>query len=249
MCTVIVLRRPGHPWPLLLAANRDEMADRPWDPPGRHWPGRPGTRAGRDRLAGGTWLGLNDAGVVAGILNRRHSLGPAPGMASRGELPLRALDAADAQEAVANVRAAVAEAPYRPFNMVIADAAAGFWLRHTDDGVTEHFALPDNLGMVTAYDLNDPASPRAARFLPRFTAAPVPDPAAGDWTAWTDLLGSRDHAAWAGPDGALCVVRGDAFGTVSSSLVALPAPGGEAAPVFLFAPGRPGEAAYAPVTA
>ena len=51
-----------------LAANRDEMADRPWHPPGRHWPERPQVVAGQDQLAGGSWLGLNDAGVVAAVL-------------------------------------------------------------------------------------------------------------------------------------------------------------------------------------
>ncbi|MGY9055065.1 MAG: NRDE family protein, partial [Alphaproteobacteria bacterium] len=36
MCTVVILRRPGHAWPLLMAANRDEMRGRAWSPPGRH---------------------------------------------------------------------------------------------------------------------------------------------------------------------------------------------------------------------
>ena len=55
---------------MLIAANRDEMRGRPWSPPGRHWPQRPGIVAGQDREAGGTWLGANDAGVVAAVLNR-----------------------------------------------------------------------------------------------------------------------------------------------------------------------------------
>ena len=76
MCTLVLLRRPGHPWPLVLAANRDEMADRPWRPPGRHWPDRPGVVGGRDDLAGGSWLALNDFGMVAAVLNRHGSLGP-----------------------------------------------------------------------------------------------------------------------------------------------------------------------------
>ena len=66
MCSVIVLHRPGHNWPLLWASNRDEMADRPWSPPARHWPDRTEVVAGRDDLAGGSWLGINDAGVIAG---------------------------------------------------------------------------------------------------------------------------------------------------------------------------------------
>ena len=104
MCTVVVLRRPADSWPLILAANRDEMRDRPWHPPGRHWPDRPEVVAGRDALAGGSWLGLNDQGVVAGVLNRYGSLGPQDGMRSRGELVLEALDHADAARAAVRDR-------------------------------------------------------------------------------------------------------------------------------------------------
>ena len=79
MCTLVMLCRPGHEWPVLMAANRDEMLDRTWSAPARHWPDRPEVVAGRDELAGGSWLGINDYGVVAGILNRMGSLGPSDG--------------------------------------------------------------------------------------------------------------------------------------------------------------------------
>jgi hypothetical protein len=29
MCTLVILRRPNHDWPLIIAANRDEKTDRP----------------------------------------------------------------------------------------------------------------------------------------------------------------------------------------------------------------------------
>ena len=99
MCTVVLLRRPEHEWPLILAANRDELKTRPWLPPARHWPERDHVTAGIDELAGGTWLALNDDGVCTAILNRPHSLGPADGKRSRGELPLEAVDHAEASEA------------------------------------------------------------------------------------------------------------------------------------------------------
>jgi len=41
MCSVVIDYRPDADWPVILAANRDEMLARPWDPPGRHWPDRP----------------------------------------------------------------------------------------------------------------------------------------------------------------------------------------------------------------
>ena len=48
MCTLVLLSRPGHAWPLLVAANRDESLERPWRPPAAHWPDRPGVVGGLD---------------------------------------------------------------------------------------------------------------------------------------------------------------------------------------------------------
>jgi uncharacterized protein with NRDE domain len=130
MCTVVLLRRPGHDWPLIIAANRDEMADRPSAAPSRHWPDRDNVTAGLDKLAGGTWIGVNDDGVVAAALNRVGGLGPHPEFRSRGELPLEALDHAEAKvaaEALSNLEPGA----YRPFNLIVADAFDAFWLRGT----------------------------------------------------------------------------------------------------------------------
>jgi hypothetical protein len=251
MCTLVILRRPGHEWPVLLAANRDEMAGRPWQPPARHWPERPRVTAGLDEQAGGTWLGLNTSGVAAGVLNRLHSLGPRPGYPSRGELPLKALDhatAAAAAEAVSRIE----PISYRSFNMIIADASEAFWLKFpgTDSAGTtiEAAELADGLSMITAYDLNDPASPRMQKYLPQFQAARPPDPGSGDWSSWRALLARGDFDAGAGPGGAMCVGADSGFGTTSSSLIALPAPRmAGVKPVWLFAAGRPGQAAWLPV--
>ena len=121
MCTVVILRRPGHDWPVLLAANRDEMRGRSWSPPARHWPDRPKTRAGLDHEAGGSWLGVNDHGVAVAILNRRGSLGTAAGKRSRGDLVLRGLDARSARDAMADLSSLDA-GDYRSFNMAVVDA-------------------------------------------------------------------------------------------------------------------------------
>lgn len=215
MCTVILLHRPGHAWPVLIAANRDERLDRAWDPPGAWWPDRPGVVGGRDRTGGGTWMAAG-AGVVVAVLNRPGSLGPAPGKRSRGELPLLALAAPTAREAAAIV-AALPAAEWRPFNMVIADRHGGLFLRGVGHGRAEVVPLPPGVTMVTAQDPNDLASPRIARHLPRFRAAPPPDPSRGDWTAWAALL-TDDSAAESRAD-TLWVPPEDGFGTVCASLI------------------------------
>ncbi len=242
MCTLVVLHRPGHAWPMLFAANRDEVRTRPWLPPGRHWPDRPNVVAGLDQLAGGTWLGINDEGVVAAVMNRVGTLGPAPDKRSRGELVLEALDHADATSA-AEALAELDPNAYRPFNLLVADHGCAHWLRHADaggSGEIEVIAPPPGLFMLTARDCNDESCARIRGYLPRFRAAPLPDPDLGNWAAWEALLASRDFDSEAGPPGAMTIVTGGGFGTVSSALLALPAPARrEARPVWRFAAGAP----------
>ena len=254
MCTVVILRRPNHAWPVIIGANRDEMAGRPWSPPSRHWADRPDVTAGKDDLAGGTWLGINDYGVVAGVLNRKNSLGPAPGMRSRGELPLEALDHAEAT-AAAEALSHLDPASYRPFNMVIADCRKAYWLSSAGGEQTdlvrsdiEVREIPEGLSMTTAYDLNDLESPRMRYYLPKFEAAAAPEPESGDWSAWQALMGSRQSEPDSVHGGAMNVMTDRGFGTVSSSLMALPEPQIKAVkPVWLFASGRPDEAPFEPV--
>jgi hypothetical protein len=262
MCSVVVLVRPGHDWPIILGANRDEMKDRPWAPPARHWPDRPNVTAGIDQLAGGTWLGVNDEGVIACVLNRMNSLGPAPGKRSRGELVLEALDHATAKDA-AEALGAIDPAAYRTFNMVIADAAAAFWLRSpapVSGGWVEVEALPAGVSMITAHDRNDPRSLRTSHYLPQFQAAPPPEPGNarvsdavvprpdGQWSSWEQLLGSRQAAAGGSSADAMEIVTDSGFETVCSSLLALPAHGlARRRPVWRFAAGRPSRVPFQPV--
>ena len=251
MCTIVVLLQPGEPWPLLIAANRDEMMERPWKPPAEHWPDRPGVVAGLDALAGGSWLGINRYGVVAAALNRRHSLGPQAGMRSRGELVLEALDHADAAEAT-RALSAIDPMAYRSFNLLVADNSRAFWLRNRGSdgpGRAEIFALDPGYSMITAFDCNDTSSMRIRDNLPRFRAAPRPDPDRGDWAAWQSLLAHRGHGLSEDEqEGDMCIVTDRGFGTSSSSLIALPSlerPG--IRPIWLFAPGRPDKAPFEPV--
>ena len=252
MCTLILLQRPDHDWPLLLAANRDEMTDRPWLAPGHHWPGQPDVVAGIDRVGGGSWLGLNSDGLVAAIMNRHGTLGPQAGMHSRGELVLRAL----AYDSAARAAAALAQLDpesYRSFNLVVADRREAFWLCHRGDakpGRIEVHTIPPGLAMLTAGNLNDMRSPRIRIYLPRFREVPPPDPEISDgWSEWTALLASRSFNPMDGVESAMTVVTNHGYGTVSSSLVALPVlRRTDLQPVWLFAAGRPDLMTYESVS-
>jgi uncharacterized protein with NRDE domain len=230
VCTVVVLVRPEQ---IFLAANRDERVERAWDPPAAWWPERPGVIAGRDRTGGGTWMGINQHAVVATVLNRPGTLGPAIGKRSRGDLPLMALEhatAAQAADALTQLDAGL----WRGFNMVLADRMGAWFVKGVGYGHPSAEALPPGISMVTAYDPNDMESPRTVHHLPRFQAA---EPT---WDTWRSLLADQDGE----PSEQLNVAPRGGFGTVSSSFVALPAHGD---PIWLFAAGAPHEAAFLPV--
>ena len=254
MCTFVILRRPGSDWPVIIGANRDEMKDRPWQPPDRHWQDREDVLAGKDDLAGGTWLGINDSGLVAGVLNRRDSLGPKEGYRSRGELPLEILshaDASDAAEALMDINPNA----YRPFNLVFADNRDAYWLKLAETRWGPHaeiHPIPSGISVITSSDRNDMSSARIRTYLPQFEKAEVPQPNEGDWSAWQSLLASRIFDPNDGPHGAMLISSESGFGTVSSSLIALPSPNYVNSqygvkPIYLFSKAVPNLTNYQPV--
>lgn len=247
MCTLVILRRPGNDWPLLLAANRDEMHHRTADPPARHWPDRPEVVAGHDHTGGGSWLGINDQGVVATVMNREGSLGPALGKRSRGELVLEALDHANAKEAVGAL-ADLYPYAYRPFNLVVADATDAYWLRHGGNGDIRVYPIPPGLHMLSATELDDPGYPRIEYYLERFRRAESPEPQHDRWQEWKDLLSSCTYPAEAGPAAAMNLELPNGFGTVSSALIAVPShPRCPEQPQWLHADAPLGSTPFVPI--
>ena len=249
MCTYILRYDPDSDWPFLIAGNRDELRTRPWLPPARHWSDREDVVAGQDTLAGGTWLGVSDTGVVAAILNKKKALGPAPNKRSRGEIVLDALDHADAVDAAKAMADANGDA-YRPFNLIVADNRDAFWIAHEGDAQVRVKPIEPGVHIISHNDLDTGlrAETHLARASDGVPQGAMKDPAS--WQAWVDLLSERaapDAEYW---EAALNVdVPEWGFGTVSSALIALPTMQDEQAkPVFLFAEGPADQAAYRPVT-
>ncbi len=229
MCTLVLLRRPHHAWPLILAANRDEVAGRPWRPPARHWQDHADVTAGLDELADGTWLGISDRGLISAVLNRPGTLGPEAHKRSRGELPLAALDYESADAAMEALTHLNPDA-YRPFNLLVADAHQAFLLTHeADTNRISSAPIPDGLHMITAHGLDHAdQSARVAHYRPLFAAAAPPEPDSGNWQAWESLIACTDPAPGGGPHNAphsaMCLNDADGFGTRSSSFIALAKP-------------------------
>ncbi len=67
-----ILYRIAKNTPILLAANREEDITRPTQFP-KIQSGTPRVVCGIDKQAGGTWLGVNQAGLLVTVTNRRGS--------------------------------------------------------------------------------------------------------------------------------------------------------------------------------
>lgn len=107
--------------PLIVAANRDERLDRPAVAMTVLRERGPRILGGRDELAGGTWLAVNEYGLVAGLTNQPSANGRDPTKRSRGELPLAFAVHTSASEALAAVRGQLDPAAYNPCWMLVGD--------------------------------------------------------------------------------------------------------------------------------
>ncbi|MCV2885373.1 NRDE family protein [Aestuariibacter sp. AA17] len=87
MC-ILFLAIEQHPdYPLIVAANRDEFYARPTEP-SQFWRAQPELLAGKDREAGGTWMGMSKTGKFSALTNFRDPRLVKSNMTSRGYLTL-----------------------------------------------------------------------------------------------------------------------------------------------------------------
>jgi uncharacterized protein with NRDE domain len=119
-------------FPLVVAANRDERLDRRATAMTVLRRAEPRILGGRDEEAGGTWLAVNEAGLVAGLTNRPLPDGRDPGKRSRGELPLALATHRRAGDAVEDFVARFRPTDYNPAWLLVGDREALFSIDMTD---------------------------------------------------------------------------------------------------------------------
>jgi uncharacterized protein with NRDE domain len=216
VCLLVVASRVLPTWPLVVAANRDERLDRPATPAGllREHPYR--TVGGRDLLAGGTWLAVNDRGVVAGLTNRPLPDGPDPTKRSRGEIPLALTAAADATTAVIAFEKTYVPGTYNPCWVLVGDRTSLYVLDLTGD--LDVRTLPAGVHVLENAAYGEPSSKvdRVHRLLD--------DRLGSGGDPLYDVLG--DHVVTdpsrARPEVSACCVHAADYGTRSSLLVRVP---------------------------
>ncbi|MEO6698890.1 MAG: NRDE family protein [Paraperlucidibaca sp.] len=118
MCLLAFNWQPDSDLPLQVWANRDEFLARPAAPTQR-WPEAAQVLAGRDLVAGGTWMGVTAAGRFAALTNFRDPT-RAAGSRSRGELVAQFLST-DESAQVAAQRIAEHAGDYAGFNLLLCD--------------------------------------------------------------------------------------------------------------------------------
>jgi uncharacterized protein with NRDE domain len=246
MCTLAIYFQTTRDYPVIIAANRDEFLDRPADDPTTLCES-PHVIGGQDLKAGGTWLGISENGIVAGLLNRRAENGGNPNARSRGLLCLDALRFTTAGQA-AEFAAGQRGSDYNPFNLLMVSRTQAF-VAYNRGAAIEVVELKPGLHLLSNLDVDDFECPKISASYGKFAdlgarAEFLSDPV-GNRAALGSLL--ADHNTQLDPrsgrPNSLCLHL-DSYGTRSSSMIFMSANTREIA--HYFAPGPPCRTAYAP---
>lgn len=249
MCTLIAIRGRSPLYPLVVAANRDELYARPTAPP-QLIHAHPRAVAGVDLEKGGTWMGANDRGLFAALTNQRtHVLRPSLRSTSRGQIVRAALACPDV-DALQDLLEDLDPARFEGFNLMYGDGRS-LWVAYArpDRPVVERVELGDGVWVLPNDVLGSPEFPKTLRAAELVT----PSVESSSWEALRDGLiaalgdhetpervpdpppGSAFDAALLRELQALCV-HTPGYGTSSATLLALE-PGRVAR--YLFADGPP----------
>jgi uncharacterized protein with NRDE domain len=256
MCLLIALFQVTPDAPLVIGANRDEQYQRPAVALTVLRESAPRTLGGRDELAGGTWLAVNEHGVVAGLTNQPVAARD-PAKRSRGELPLAFTRYRTAARAVRELAPTLDPAAYNPSWLLVGDRESLFSVGLASGREPLIEQLPPGLHVLQNTPLHA-TSPKTSR-IESLVARELPSgtPPTGDQAAEALAAVLRDHvpaqtAPVTGPGGralppelsAACV-HTSGYGTRSSMIITVPAAG---LPQLRLADGPPCQAPRQDVT-
>lgn len=237
MCLLVVATRMRDDLPLVVGANRDEFLERPAIPMDVLRADSPRTLGGRDLVASGTWLAVNENGVVAGLTNRPALGGRDLTKRSRGELPLALTGFESAGAAVDGFAERFRPSEFNPAWLVVADRETAFTIDMTgDDAIVAE--CPPGLVVIENRAPGAP-SPKVAHvrsLLGSLADAPPNEVDSLIATALSDHFIPEDPDALVPESRAACV-HSEEYGTRWSGIVTVasdPSP-----PTFRYADGSP----------
>ena len=158
MCLLIVVAGVIDDAPLLVAANRDEFYARDALPMTVLRDTGPRILGGRDQVAGGTWMAVNQHGVVAALTNQPAEGGRDPAKRSRGEIPLLLAGQSSAAAGADALRAAFVSRDFNPCWVLVADREDVFYVDMTGPGRVESQRLAPGVHILENKPLGDPSA-------------------------------------------------------------------------------------------
>lgn len=211
MCTIVVVRGGLVPGAFEIYANRDEALDRRWQMPTLRRRGGRKILAPRDQEAGGSWLGVNDAGVFVGLTNRFGCPSP-PEAKSRGRLVLKGLEADSAEEAAHQLQGIDGSA-YGGFHFVATDAS-GIHLLWADGEMLHTHRVQQEAWVVSERSYGAADSQRLRRWQKRLADLEERSPDEEQWRIWL-----AEHSSNAPFEGTCVHLDERNYGTRSSAII------------------------------
>lgn len=199
--------------PVLVAANREEFFERPSLVPSIQ-SGKPRVLCGVDGQAGGTWLGINQHGLVIGVCNRRRSVATFPSR-SRGVLCRELLKADSSIQARDMAMEELSSGKYDGANFICVDADSG-WVVHGGDEI-DAVEMHEGLNIISGGDLNDMRDGRVEMARRLLTLHTLDSPV--KFLAVASKVFARAPSPYPGRPS--IVIRDKDRGTVSSTLISL----------------------------
>jgi uncharacterized protein with NRDE domain len=238
MCVFSVAYRVFLDCPIFVLTNRDESRERPTlaprifestTPNGARWFG------GADQRAGGTWLGVNEHGLLIAVTNRKTATVPA-NPRSRGLLCREVLTQSSAASAFDWVHDELSTNEYAGFNLIILSARSAFAIEKADEKRVR--TLEPGVHTIGNGQL-DAADDRRVQRTQKLVTEMIR--AARHWTDCVERAKAICGLHAEGDEPGICL-HGDGWGTVGSTIVGLALDSRE--PVYHYAAGPPCRTPY-----
>ena len=220
--------------PILVAYNREEANDYIFSTPSIQ-SGKPRVLASIDQKTGGTYLGLNQNGLLVGVVRRRKRPSISGTTKSRGQLCRELLRQPSARQAVDFAMEELHGDEYGGANFVIADRESG-WVVHSSNE-NEVAELEPGLSIVCDQDINDHRDERGNMARRLLTLQTLDSPV--KFLAVASKVLARAPSAPGRPS---MVVKGARENTANSTLISLGTKPRDA--IYQFSNGSPDQTKF-----
>lgn len=237
MCLFAAVFQVNQNCPLFVLANRDESRSRPTEPPQVHRTrARSAWIGGTDVRAGGTWLGVNEAGLLVAVTNRAKSNLP-ENVRSRGILCRELLEQPSLDAARKEFEREWRDHEFAGFNLLMFSGEEAIVLEAGDE--LRISSLKPGVHTIANRGLNEVGDPRVIRAQRLVEDMVVKTSKVDSWIAESQrILGLHEQ----GREPGLCHHRSVEWGTVCSTIVALTRQPAESK--YFYAAGPPCETSF-----